>query len=212
MKEKPIFHLTKDNVANLTDEQLKEILFDDRFKITGSISQFAKDAPERYKAAKTLKGLGRVQEQQPAEEVVDPVVLAEAVTKFPKDRCIRLFKTESGTPGAEVAANLDKSDYRLAQIAAKHFSVIPAKGGAEVRVNFQTPAERKTLRERREVVQKIEQFKQEGRDEHGLPPGISPDPQSPGNYLVTDTAAYEAWKKRQDDLKAAREIIAAVAS
>jgi hypothetical protein len=52
--EKKLFHLNGPSVAELSDQQLSDVLFSNQFRIVGSTSQFAKEQPGRYKAAQKI--------------------------------------------------------------------------------------------------------------------------------------------------------------
>ena len=169
---------------------------------------YMKDYTERKKvddydaanATQIGKKLKRVFYGQPEEVPTAPapvaapsaVEMAAAIKQFPKSRCIELFKRSANTPG-EVASTLSKSDYQTAKLAAGFFGVLDSNNTASVRFSYETSRARREAREAREAATKAADKVQAEK----LPPGISR--QSDGGLVLTDEAAFTAWKKEKSE-------------
>jgi hypothetical protein len=146
---------------------------------------------------RTLKSiwLGKPATQDaPAPEVKAPsaIELANACKKFPRDRCMDLYKRKGGQPG-EVLSSLSKAERDEAKLAAQFFKILDPSDTASVRFNYETSGQRRAKREATDA--------EAQRQADQLPPGISRD--ADGGLLLTDSAAFETWKAGKTEHKAA---------
>lgn len=124
---------------------------------------------------------------QPAPEP-SPIDVLEATRKYPKERCIELFKRSANVPG-QSSSNLSPEEYKTAKLAAVHFGVLPSDGPrAEVRYNYETSRDRRVKRE-------AEEKRAAEAQRNFTPPGITRA--EGGELLLTDSAAFERWKQER---------------
>jgi len=173
--------------------------------------RYVTDAPYRARVDALDKGAGTnigphlralglgLPEPVPCKPAVAPpneVELAEAIKRFPKERCIQLFRKAADAPG-ESSSKLSSDDYRIAQMAARFFDVLLPKSGASVRFNYKTPAQYRADAEAEAAQAKAtEQQRQNGGvGPTDLPPGITKNDR--GELYLSDPVAFEAWKARK---------------
>lgn len=124
--------------------------------------------------------------------------LASVIVKYPREKCIELFRRDSRTPG-QSSSSLAPADYKEARMAAQFFGIV---GGAPnaVKFNYETKRDRDVKR----AAVAAEKAKQESTlGENGLPPGIERAKDGIG-FVTSDPAAYQAWK----DANTAKAVIA----
>jgi hypothetical protein len=206
--EPKIFHLNTETAAKLSDAELSERFFSGQYRIIGNLSLWQKDNPQRYtrirKVTEESGTLGRSPREQLIEKIpsatkqVDELKLAEAIQKFPREKCRELFLKEADAPG-QSSTQLSGDEYKLAQLAARFFGFVPETSGTVV-FNYETPNDFRAKLAEKEAAASAERERAQGLID-GVPPGLKRD----GNgFSVVDPQAYARWQER----KKAREIIA----
>jgi hypothetical protein len=204
--ELKIFYL--DTAASLSDAELSQRFFSGQYRIIGNLSLWQKANPQRYdavrKVTKESGTLGSTYNEQlmakipSAAKQVDALLLAEAIQKFPREKCRELFVKEANAPG-QSSTQLSGAEYALAQLAARFFGFLPETSGT-VTFNYETPNDFRAKLAEKEASASAEREKAEGLI-NGVPPGLQRD----GNgFTIVDSQAYASWQER----KKAREIIA----
>jgi hypothetical protein len=120
------------------------------------------------------------------------VEMAAVCKQFPKARCLELFKRDANTPG-EIAANLSKSDYQTAKLAAQFFGVLDQNNTSSVKFVYPTSRDRAAKREVSESAARNAERKQA----ETLPPGVQRDAQ--GNLILADEQAFTNWKASKSE-------------
>jgi dienelactone hydrolase len=158
----------------------------------------AYDAANGTDIGKKLKRIfyGQPEEApQPAPEAKAPsaVELAKDVKEFPLSRCQAIFKRDANTPG-ESYKDLTSEQYQSAKRAAKFLGVLPNDGSdASVKYIYSTSRDRAAARQAKEDAANAEAQRQKDF----IPPGITKNEK--GEILLTDAAAFDAWKKEKAD-------------
>ena len=120
------------------------------------------------------------------------VEVAAAVKKYPPERLRDIFVGEVARNGDtrhnEVASKLTAEEYAQAKLAARFFKILPPEGGSTVRFNYQTSRERAAKKAAEEATA-------EQRQAQFVPPGITR--YADGTLGLSDSVAFEAWKKEK---------------
>jgi hypothetical protein len=204
--EPTIFYL--DTAAKLSDAELSERLFSGQYKIVGNLSLWQKANPQRYDAVRLLtkeRGLlassasEQLMEKKPsATKHADELKLAEAIQKFPREKCRELFVKEANAPG-QSSTQLSGAEYALAQLSARFFGFLPETSGT-VTFNYQTPGDFRAKLAEKEAAASAERERAQGLID-GVPPGLQRDG---SGFSVADPQAYAQWQAREN----ARKVIA----
>jgi len=205
--EPKIFHLNTETAAKLSDAELSERFFSGQYRIIGNLSLWQKDNPQRYtrirKVTEESGTLGRSPREQLVEKIpsarkVDDLKLAEAIQKFPVEKCRELFLKEADAPG-ESSSHLSADDYNIARLAARFFGIVSETANTVV-FNYRTPNDFRAEQAEKEAAASAERERAEGLID-GVPPGLQRD----GNaFSVVDAQAYASWQAWQG----ARKVIA----
>lgn len=127
--------------------------------------------------------------------------LAEAIRKYPREKCVELFTKPADAPG-QSSSSLSKTEYKEAKLAAIVHGVIPADSGQSVSFNYQTRRDRDVKRAAKEAEAKKQES---GPNENGLPPGVERNAKDGIGLIIVDPVAFNAWKQSKSD----RAVIAA---
>jgi hypothetical protein len=206
--EAKLFHLNTETAAKLSDAELSERFFGGQYRIIGNLSVWKKDNPQRYAAIRNVTKesgiLGRSTKEELIERIpsatkqADELKLAEAIQKFPREKCHELFVKEADAPG-QSSTQLSGDEYKLAQLAARFFGIVPETSGT-VTFNYETPGDFRAKLAEKEAAASAEHERGEGLV-NGVPPGLRRDG---SGFTVVNPQAYAQWQER----KKAREIIA----
>ena len=135
----------------------------------------------------------------------DEVTLAEALKKFPREHCRLLYARRENEQG-ELLTSLSPEDRAQARLAAQFFGIVAASSGEPtIRFAYETKRDRDAKRER--LAKEAEAKPAPGLSSDGLPAGLSHDDK--GNIVLTDAAAFDAWKQSQEASAQAKKTIAA---
>jgi hypothetical protein len=154
------------------------------------------DAADRANGTNIGKQLRAIAFGTKAPATVAPVApptaveVAAACKKFPRERCRDLFVREANKPG-EIYSKLSKAERDEAKVAAKFFKVLDPDNTSSVSFSYETPQVRAAKKAAKEAAAKEVERKQA----EFLPPGITKTEK--GEILLTDAAAFNAWKAEQ---------------
>jgi len=140
---------------------------------------------------------------QPTESEV-----ADAIRKYPREKCIELFRRASNIPG-QSSSELNPEEYQVAKLAAQVFGIVGADPKKPVvRFTYATGRDRAAKRAA-EKAEKARTAKDgSGLGENGLPPGVEHSSDGIG-LSVIDPVAFQAWKDAKDERESDRAVIAA---